>query len=119
VTPLVTANPAQLSQAFFSLIQNACQAITARDEPGFHGRLRLATRLQEDLVLVEVADNAGGIPVDLVPRIFEPFFTTRADTQSSGLGLTVAASIIADHGGRIELDNRIGAGCCFRVLLPV
>lgn len=119
VTPLVRANPAQLSQAFYSLIQNACQAIAQRSGPGFHGRLRVATRLQDESVQVDIADNGGGIPDEALPRIFEPFFTTRSDGQSSGLGLTVAASIVADHGGRIEVDNRVGEGCCFRVLLPV
>lgn len=120
-TPLLEANPAQLSQAFYGLIQNACQAIAqraARAEPGFHGRLRVASRLDGEQVLIDIADNGDGIPVDILPRIFEPFFTTRSPDEASGLGLAVAAGIVTDHGGRIEIDNRPGEGCCFRVVLP-
>ncbi|HEX3176406.1 MAG TPA: ATP-binding protein, partial [Methylomirabilota bacterium] len=59
-----------------------------------------------------------GIPADLLTRIFDPFFTTKAPGQGTGLGLAIAQSIVADHGGRIEVESRVAAGTTFRVVLP-
>ena len=50
--------------------------------------------------------------------MFEPFFTTKPEGQGTGLGLAVSRGIVERLGGRIEIDNRPGEGCTFRVVIP-
>jgi two-component system, NtrC family, sensor kinase len=53
-----------------------------------------------------------------LPQLFEPFFTTKGVGEGTGLGLSIAYGIVQEHGGRIEVQSRVGEGSCFTVLLP-
>jgi CheY-like chemotaxis protein len=70
-------------------------------------------------VVLEINDDGPGIPDEVQPRIFDPFFTTKDVGKGTGLGLTVAYAIIQEHGGRIRLESKPGAGASFYVELPV
>ena len=70
-------------------------------------------------VAVEVADNGHGIPADVLPKIFDPFFTTKAVGKGTGLGLSICHKIVENHGGRLEVQSKPGAGTRFTVVLPV
>ena len=67
---------------------------------------------------ISVEDNGPGIPPDLLPDIFEAFVTTRLDARGTGLGLTIAAGIVDQHGGTIAASNRAGGGARLEVTLP-
>lgn len=108
--PLSSIDPAQVKQALLNLIKNAMQAMTRG------GRLTLETGEGGEGVWVSVADTGGGIPEEQINRIFEPFFTTKS--KGTGLGLMIVQRIIREHGGRIELESRVGQGTVFRILLP-
>jgi signal transduction histidine kinase len=112
--PLVVANEGQLRQVFLGLSSNALEAM----EGG--GTLTVRTR-QRNSLEVEIAfeDQGPGIPEDVLPRVFDPFFTTKPPGQGTGLGLAIAQGVVADHGGRIEVASRLGAGATFRVILPL
>ena len=69
-------------------------------------------------VCLSVRDTGCGIPPENLPRIFEPFFTTKAAGHGTGLGLAMAFDIVQQHQGWIEVESTVGAGTCFRVLLP-
>lgn len=73
----------------------------------------------DEAVVVEVADHGRGIAPEALPRTFDPFFTTRPVGQGSGLGLSLAHGIVAEHGGSIEVESAVGLGRTFRVRLPV
>jgi len=110
--PRVLGAPRQLMQVFLNLVDNARVAM-----PG-GGELCLTTRATGEGVEVEVRDTGKGIPPEDLPRIFEPFFTTKDVWTNTGLGLSVAYRVVADHGGRIEVDSAPGRGSSFRVLFP-
>jgi len=104
-------DPTQIQQVLVNLIKNAMQAMTRG------GTLSLQTGEGEDAVSVSVSDNGAGIPAEQLNRIFEPFFTTRK--KGSGLGLMIVQRIVRAHGGRIELESRVGRGTTFRIWLPL
>ena len=64
------------------------------------------------------ATPACGIPEEMRDRIFDPFFTTRDVDEGTGLGLTVSDSIVASHGGTLEVESTPGKGSVFRVSFP-
>ncbi len=79
-----------------------------------------------------VRDSGRGIATEHLPRIFERFYRSRSDSgraeqiaggseppiQGSGLGLSIARRITANHGGTCEVESEIGKGTLFRVTLP-
>ncbi|MEV6121266.1 HAMP domain-containing sensor histidine kinase [Streptomyces sp. NPDC052077] len=114
-------------------------ARAAEDRTPGHGRV-LPPGLP--VCVIEVADDGPGIVPDEAPHVFERFYRATpagrthrpargadagpapahlpeaGDSPGSGLGLAIAAAIASAHGGRLELDNRPGKGCVFRLLLP-
>lgn len=98
-------------QVIVNLLINAVHAmpgsgtlsITTRSEPPGTGET--AQR-----VILEVEDTGGGIPQELLPKIFDPFFTTKPTGKGTGLGLTVAKSLVELQGGTIDLRNRPEGG---------
>ena len=109
--PLVMADHFQMEQLFLNLVLNAIEAMPDG------GTLFLRTHLDEGQVVAEVRDTGTGIPEDIRDRIFDPFFTTRDVGEGTGLGLAVSDSIVAAHGGNLEVDSRVGHGSTFRVRL--
>jgi two-component system, NtrC family, sensor kinase len=69
-------------------------------------------------VIAEVIDEGAGIPRSAMRKIFEPFYTTKPPGRGTGLGLSVCYGIVADHGGRMEVESEPGKGSTFRVILP-
>lgn len=111
--PTVLCCPSQLNQVFMNLVINAVQAL-----PG-PGRIVVRSGRVGEEVWVDVEDNGSGIAPDHVKRIFEPFFTTKPVGTGTGLGLSLAWSIVKSHGGRIDVDSHPGKGTRFRVWLPL
>src|SRR6266545_1519578 len=112
----VWADPSQLQEVLQHLIQNAEQAMVAS-----HGGGTLSIRVRPAAggARIEVADDGPGIPPQDLPRIFNPFFTTKEPGQGRGLGLSVVHSVIAEHGGRLWVENRPEGGAVFVLELPV
>ena len=67
---------------------------------------------------IAVSDTGGGIAPENRAKLFQPFFTTKPEGQGTGLGLSICAQLVAQYGGRIEVDSEVGVGTTFRVLLP-
>ena len=109
--PAVVCRPGHLGQVFSNLLSNAIQA--ARTV------VTVETRLEDGLVLLEVADDGPGIPADALPHIFEPFFTTKPVGQGTGLGLSIAHTVVEEHGGSIGVETSPASGTRFTVTIPV
>ena len=83
------------------------------------GTLRIATPVDGDGVVVEIADTGPGMPDEVAARAFEPFFTTKDVGKGTGLGLDIARRIVVErHGGTIEIDSSAG-GTVLRIRLPL
>ncbi len=115
--PMVAGNEARLGQVLVNLLINAVHAL-----PELHTEdnlIRLSTFTDErGRAAVEVEDNGHGIPPEHLARIFDPFFTTKPMGQGTGLGLALSHAIVSEAGGEIQVRSQLGAGTCFRVVLP-
>jgi signal transduction histidine kinase len=111
--PTVVIAGGELNQVWTNLLDNAI------DAAGPTGEVRIATLRDADRLVVEIADNGPGIPVDIQPRIFDPFFTTKDVGEGTGLGLDIARRIVTDRcGGEIAFESQPGA-TRFWVRLPL
>ncbi|MBN2705398.1 MAG: response regulator, partial [Deltaproteobacteria bacterium] len=70
-------------------------------------------------ICLEVADNGGGIPPEVLPHIFEPFFTTKKVGEGTGLGLATVYGIVKQNQGDIRVESQPGRGAVFRVYWPL
>jgi signal transduction histidine kinase len=113
---LVTGDPDRLVQVFVNLLRNALHAVQSSGNIVVHSRRFSTSGL--GWIAVDVDDDGPGIPADVLPQIFEAFVTSRLDARGTGLGLTVAAGIVQQHGGAIEASNRPGGGARLEVRLP-
>ncbi len=110
----VHASREQLVQVVMALLLNAVDAM------GGTGTIRVRTFVRGGTeVIIEVQDEGHGIPASELGKIFEPFYTTKSPGRGTGLGLSICYSIVASHGGRIEVESVVGRGSTFRVCLPV
>lgn len=103
----------QLNQVFMNLLVNAAHAI--RDK----GTITIATGVLEQEVWLRFSDTGQGIPPEILPRIFDAFFTAKPVGVGTGLGLSLAYSIIQRHQGRIDVQSTVGVGTVFTIFLPV
>ena len=116
--PQVLGNANQLQQVFINLTTNARDAIDAK---GAGGQLTLSTGVSpaDASVLIEFADDGIGANSETIRRMFEPFFTTKAKGEGLGLGLSIVARIIHEHGGTIEVQSEPDQGCKFTIGLSL
>jgi signal transduction histidine kinase len=103
---LIRADRELLRQAWVNLVRNALQAIGPQP-----GTLTIYSQCEGDTVSVLLQDSGPGIPLEQMTRLFEPFFTTK--NQGSGLGLTIASTLVEANGARLELVPEMGKGACF------
>jgi signal transduction histidine kinase len=111
----VMVDAEQIKQVFLNLLRNSAEAMVDR------GAITITTALESsgggrEMVVVRVEDSGPGIPAAVRERILEPFFSTKPD--GTGLGLCIAARIMAQHEGRLELEPPSEQGTCFAVWIP-
>ena len=112
-TPALKIDPDQMQQVFLNLFLNA------RDAMQDGGRLTIKTSVDNNSVVVTVADTGGGIDDTVRDKIFDPFFTTKGPSRGTGLGLSICYSIIKDHGGTVEVESEKGKGTRFIIKIPI
>ena len=101
--PMIDAYAGELNQVWTNLIDNAVDAM------GGSGTLRVATRVEDGDVVVEIGDTGPGMPPEVAARAFEAFYTTKDVGKGTGLGLDIARRIVVErHGGNIS--DRLPAG---------
>ena len=114
--PPVIADASQFRQVLLNLFENAMDAMPEG------GEIQVTTNVENDangqsMAVVRVRDTGHGMPLDVQRRVFEPFFTTKE--LGTGLGLCIAARVMARHGGALVLESSTDKGTCFAVWVPV
>ena len=111
--PVIAGDQSQLQQVFLNLTTNAIDAIVKE------GRIQISSRIEADMILVDITDNGPGIPEDRQRKVFDPFYTTKDSGKGTGLGLWVSYDIVEKMGGTIRLKSQVGVGTTFTVAIPI
>lgn len=112
--PLVNGDRILLQQVLVNLVLNARNAM--KGNPPDRRHMRVDAYKEGDSIAVEVCDSGTGILHD--PEvIFEPFFSS--SDEGIGIGLAISRSILEQHGGKIDAENRPEGGARFRFSIPV
>ena len=135
--PLVECHAGQLNQVFMNLLSNAIDALeevsSTKDteenmgscsngqQSTFSPTICISTEVEDDnTVMIRIADNGSGIPLQMQQQIFDPFFTTKAVGKGTGLGLSISYQIVVEkHGGQLKCSSQPGEGTEFCIELPV
>lgn len=111
--PRFRGNAQRIEQVIVNLLLNACQALSEG-----RGAICLRTAATGDGLMLEVRDQGCGIEPAHLAKLTDPFFTTRRETGGTGLGLSVSAAIVKEHGGRLDFTSTPGQGTCVQLRLP-
>jgi signal transduction histidine kinase len=99
-----------MKQALLNVVINGVQAMPQG------GLLTIAAHRDENVIVVAVSDQGGGIPPEAQDKIFELYFTTKKD--GSGIGLAQTYQILQWHYGSVEFQSIEGTGTTFRFHIP-
>jgi signal transduction histidine kinase len=112
--PRVRLDRNRFLQAILNIVVNAIQAV------GAEGVVTVSTFMEKlpqgRRMVLEVDDNGPGISPEGLDHIFDPFYTTKEN--GSGLGLSIAHSVVREHEGVIQVESKLGQGTTFRILIP-
>lgn len=115
--PPIFAERIQVQQAIMNLVFNAFDAVAAVDDRPREVRIEAISSAQTDAVQILVRDSGNGIAPETMPKIFDAFFTTKPDGM--GMGLAIAKSIIAAHGGTLSASPNSDRGATFEISVPI
>ncbi|PLY07988.1 MAG: hypothetical protein C0625_03310 [Arcobacter sp.] len=114
----------ELVQVILNIMNNAKDALIDKNDPKL---IFIKTYKKENIFIIEIFDNAGGIKNDIIDRIFEPYFTTKFKAQGTGIGLYMTKNIIENSlKGDIQVKNNTFQykdkeylGALFKIELPL
>ncbi|MHC4606951.1 MAG: sensor histidine kinase [Planctomycetota bacterium] len=112
--PRIRGDALELQQVFLNLLLNALDAA----EPGAGEVLVTSSQEGDETVRISVADDGRGMAEEEMRRCFDPFFTTKQVGEGSGLGLSVANTIVANHGGGMDVASEKGKGTTVTMIFP-
>ena len=100
----------ELMQVFLNIIKNAQDNFKEKSIES--AKIMIKTIDIENGVKVQICDNGGGIPKEIIAKIFNPYFSTKSEKNGTGLGLYMSKTIIEEHhNGKLSVENRDGGAC--------
>ncbi|SFV54975.1 Putative two-component sensor histidine kinase [hydrothermal vent metagenome] len=107
----------EVKQVILNLLKNAEDALL--DNEIENPVIKIYTYRNKNMLILEVIDNAGGIPENIIDKIFDPYFSTKKEKNGTGLGLYMSKTIIEEHcGGQLSVcntNNEEGKGAIFKI----
>jgi two-component system, NtrC family, sensor histidine kinase HydH len=108
--PAITIDAMRMKQVLINLVTNAVQASPEGNS------ISIRAAIQNSGLVIEVVDHGAGIPPEKKDEIFHPFVTTKK--EGTGLGLSITRKIVEAHQGRIDVEETLGGGATFKVVMP-
>ncbi len=105
--PPISGHSQRLEQVVINLINNSCESLGSEEKT-----ITITTSFDstKNLVILQVQDQGCGIDPQALTKITDPFYTSKRSLGGTGLGLSVSAGIIEEHGGLLHFESKIGAG---------
>ncbi|MEH2022920.1 GAF domain-containing sensor histidine kinase [Nostoc sp.] len=123
--PLIECYPGQLNQVFMNILANAIDAleegmVNEKISPST-AQITIRTEiLDNQFVVIRIADNGPGMKEDVIRRIYDPFFTTKEIGKGTGLGMAISYQIIVNrHRGFLKCRSAPGEGTEFWIQIPM
>ena len=105
----------EFSQVILNIISNAKDILKEREIK--NSKIEIKVSADKENVIVEIKDNGGGVPLEIIDRIFEPYFTTKEQGKGTGIGLYMSKTIIEKNmGGKLSVRND-DEGAVFKIEL--
>ena len=109
------AYPNELQQVILNLVKNAEDVLVEKKIK--NPSIKILTFTRNDQFILEICDNGGGVPEDIIDEIFDPYFSTKTEKNGTGLGLYMSKTIIEEHcNGELQVENNED-GAIFRIVL--
>jgi len=111
--PRLQGNLYSFEQVILILLSNARDAVEEMDQreiKGYQKKICVRSEIREDGVVVQIADNGGGIAENIQGSVMKPFYTTKEAGKGTGLGLAIARGIINEMQGSININSVVGKG---------
>jgi signal transduction histidine kinase len=123
--PLIECYPGQLNQVFMNIVANAIDAL--EEAMGNHAlshtnpQISICTQtLDNQWIVIRIADNGPGMKEEIIRRIYDPFFTTKEIGKGTGLGMAISYQIIVEvHRGILKCRSQPNKGTEFWIQIPV
>ena len=117
--------PQDFGRVILNLLTNAFYAVTEKknlqtnEREIYQPTVSIATKKENDKIVITVTDNGNGMPQEIVDKIFQPFFTTKPTGKGTGLGLSMSYDIITKgHNGELKVETKEGEQTKFIITLP-
>ena len=113
---LIHGHSNQLSQVFLNIMNNARDALNENSVTA--ALITVSGYCHDNKIVIDILDNAGGIPEDIINKIFDPYFTTKEEGKGTGIGLFMSKRIIEETmQGTLNISNT-EVGAKFSITLP-
>lgn len=111
--PPVRCRARDINQVFLNVLKNALQAVP-------EGKIHVTLNTADEFVVIRIEDTGPGIPEEILGRVFDPGFTTKGVKVGTGLGLSISDRIVRDHGGSLDVKNRLDrSGVSVVIRIPI
>ncbi|RXJ96045.1 histidine kinase [Arcobacter sp. AHV-9/2010] len=116
----------ELSHIFLNIISNSKDALVSNVNKNDR-IIKIIVNSKKSFVFVNIIDNGGGVPDDILPKIFEPYYTTKYKSAGTGIGLYMCKQIVEKHLNgeisckniKLEVDKKIFKGASFTITIPI
>ncbi len=121
--PKLMVIPQDLSRAVLNVMNNACYAVWKKSESAptdYQPEVNVSVSLNDNQLVISLADNGEGMTEEVKERLFENFFTTKPVGQGTGLGMAITRDIVENkHGGKLTFESTEGKGTTFTFTIPI
>lgn len=117
--PEVYSQPGKINQTFLNLISNSVDAINEKFDMKKGGEISIQSYFENNEVKVIISDNGIGMSEETLSKIFNPFYTTKAVGKGTGLGMSIAFTIVEEHGGTMKIDSVKNEGTTISLSFPL